>query len=90
MKYIVYDEVKNGDIFTEEFETAAEAIKRAKYLWSMLTDYDKRRRNAFCVLKLWDPDNPDTLDGDRVWSVKWGKRNGRSIEYDTHERDRGY
>lgn len=69
MEYIVYDEV-HGDIFTEEFKTAAEAIKRAKYLWSMLTDYDKRRRTTFCVLKLDDPDNPDTLDGDRVWSIK--------------------
>ena len=69
MEYIIYNEV-NGDIFTEEFETASEAIKRAKYLWSMLTDYDKKRRTTFCVLKLWDPDNPDTLDGDRVWIAK--------------------
>ena len=66
MRYIIYDEV-NGDIFTEEFETAAEAIKTAKYLWSMLTDYDKRRRTTFCVLKVYDP---DTFDGDRVWSAK--------------------
>lgn len=69
MGYIVYDETR-GDIFIEEFETAAEAIKRAKYLWSMKSDYDKRQCTTFCVLKLYDPDNLDTFDGDRVWSAK--------------------
>lgn len=70
MKYIIYEE-KNGDIFTEEFETEAEAIKRAEYIYDHLTDYDKKQRTAFYVIESADPDenSEQHLDGTiaRTW-----------------------
>lgn len=62
MKYTVYME-KHGDIFTEEFETEAEAIQRGEYLFEHLTDYDRKQYVTFCVIK---PYAPDTFDGDIV------------------------
>ena len=62
MEYIVYME-KHGDIFTEEFETEAEAIQRGEYLFEHLTDYDRKQYTTFCVIT---PYAPDTFDGDIV------------------------
>ena len=37
MKYIVMDQIKNGDLFTSEFETLEEAIKAADRDWNRHT-----------------------------------------------------
>ena len=56
MRYIVFDERKNGELFTEEFEDRDEAIKTAEYDWDRRTEYDKKRTEAFYVLESVNPD----------------------------------
>lgn len=60
-----------GAIFTEEFDSVEEAIKSAEHEWYMLSDNDKKKRDAFYVLESVNPDidAEDHLDGDpvRVW-----------------------
>lgn len=60
MKYIIIDS-KNGDMFTEEFETREEAINAADRAWTYLTEKDKKRREAFYVLESVNPD-PEAVD----------------------------
>ena len=68
MRYIVMDEVKNGDIFTEEHETLEAAIESAEYDWNHLSESDKKHRESFIVLKSANPDvdAENHLDGDIV------------------------
>lgn len=68
MKYVVMDQIKNGDIFTEEFETEAEAIEAAEAEWNHLSKYDKKHRESFFVLESANPDEEagNHLDGDVV------------------------
>ena len=75
MEYIVYME-KHGDIFTEDFETEAEAIQRSEYLFEHLTDYDRKQYVTFCVIK---PYAPDTFDGDivRRWKCQRHRKEHR-------------
>ena len=56
MRYIVFDERKNGELFTEEFEDRDEAIKTAEYDWDRRTEYDKKRTEAYYVLESVNPD----------------------------------
>ena len=67
MKYIVMD-YKDGDLFTEEFSTAEEAIISAEYSWEHLTDKEKTHRESFFVLESINPDEEaeNHLDGDIV------------------------
>ena len=67
MKYIVMD-YKGGDLFTEEFATAEEAIVSAEYSWEHLTDKEKMHRESFFVLESINPDEEaeNHLDGDIV------------------------
>lgn len=68
MKYILIDWVRDGDMFTEEFETAEEAIEAASYEWEHLSESDKNRRSDFYVLESANPDAEaeDHLDGNIV------------------------
>lgn len=59
--YILIDEIKTGDIFTEIYTTAKEAKAAAKNALDKMTEYDKRRRSAFYILV---NDDPESLDGD--------------------------
>lgn len=55
MKYILID-VKNGDMFNEEFNTADEAIAEAERQWDNMSEYDKKQRTDFYVLESINPD----------------------------------
>ena len=72
MKYIIIDQIKNGDLFTEEFETKNEAIEAAQASWNHLSPLDKSRRESFYVLESVNADEEavDHLDGDTVVSFK--------------------
>ena len=59
--YILIDELKTGDIFTEVYHTAKEAKAAARNALDKLTETDKRRRSAFYILTNSDP---ESLDGD--------------------------
>ena len=49
MKFAIIDQIKNGDSFEEIFNTEAEAITKADYEWSRMTQHDKDRRECYCV-----------------------------------------
>ena len=72
MKYIVFDERKNGQIFTEEFESKEEAIEFAEYDWDRRTSHDKKNTTAFYVLESANPDEDaeDHFDGDIIRTFK--------------------
>lgn len=67
MKYIIMD-FKDGDFFTDEFDTKEEALQEAKEQWEQLTEHDQQRRTAFYVLESINPDEDalDHYDGDIV------------------------
>ena len=67
MKYIVI-EGKNGDLFTKEFATEAEALEAAERDWNALSDYDKEHCDEFTVIESANPDEdaPDHLDGNVI------------------------
>ena len=68
MKYVLIDWVKDGDMFTEEFETAEKAVESASYEWEHLSESDKNRRSYFYVLESDNPDEDaeDHFDGNIV------------------------
>ena len=67
MKYVLINE-KNVEIFTEEFETAEEAIKEGENKWGSLSAYDKKKHHAFYVIESVNPDEEavNHLDGTPV------------------------
>jgi len=71
MKYIVMDE-RDGDLFTSEFNTAEDAIRKADLEWTHLTEKEKRNRSAFYILASVNPDEDamDHYDGDLVKDYK--------------------
>lgn len=68
MKYIVMDQIMNGDLFTEEFDTVDEAIETGEAEWEHLSRVDKNRRISFFVLESANPDvdAENHLDGNIV------------------------
>ena len=68
MKYVLIDWVKDGDMFTEEFETAEKAVESASYEGEHLSESDKNRRSDFYVLESANPDAEaeDHFDGNIV------------------------
>ena len=68
MKYVLIDWVRDGDMFTEEFETAEKAVESASYEWEHLSESDKNRRSDFYVLESANPDEDaeDHFDGNIV------------------------
>lgn len=71
-KYIVFDERKDGQVFTEEFESRHAAFKSANDEWNCRTEHDKKKTSAFYVLESVNPDEDaeDHYDGDIVASFK--------------------
>lgn len=67
MKYIVID-VKQGDMFTKEFDIKAEAIRQAEEDFNSLTEADKKARSDFYVLESINPDEEaeNHFDGTEV------------------------
>lgn len=97
MEYVLIDEIRNGDIFTNEFDDKDEAIKYARDEWSRMSDHDKARRGSYYVLESINPDEEavDHLDGNPVWDgmctvviviEKWVEGSGidYTTEYDTY------
>ena len=72
-KYIKVNDctTKSAAMFTEEFDTADEAVKAADHEWYMMTSSDKKSCDVFYVLESVNPDveAEDHFDGDyvRVW-----------------------
>ena len=66
-KYIVMD-YRDGDLFTEEFDSVSEAVMSADWDWRGLSEQDKARRTAFFVLESANPnaEAEDHLDGNIV------------------------
>lgn len=69
-KYVVIDATPT-DTFTIECKTKTEALTAAQNQWAALTEYDRRRRSEFAIIK---SDNPDEtalnhLDGAivKIW-----------------------
>ena len=57
MKYIIWDERKDGQFFTEEYDSKEEAIRNADLEWSRYkTDWEKKQTIAFFVLESENPD----------------------------------
>ena len=71
MRFILIDQILNGDMFNKEFETKEEAIKKASSEWESLSDSDKKRRESFYVIESINPDEEaeDHFDGDIVWEA---------------------
>ena len=72
MRYIVIDERKSGDYFTEEFDSKDSAINSAKYDWNRRTEHDKKDTERFYVLESVNPDEDadDHFDGNPVFTLK--------------------
>ena len=72
MKYILIDQIKNGDMFTEEYNDLEQARAAADRQFSSLSAHDKARRESFFVLKSVNPDEEamDHFDGDPVYTLK--------------------
>lgn len=68
--YILIDDC--GDIYTEEYTNREEALKDAESQWNRLTENDKKRREAFYLIKSANPDEEaeDHLDGDVIKTWK--------------------
>lgn len=61
------DQVKNGDLFNEEFATVEEALERAEYVWNHLTSREKNNRELY-VLESVNPDEEaeNHFDGNKI------------------------
>ena len=70
MKYIVYDQIRNGDLYTGEFDNLEEAIRYAEREWDRMSDHDQGRRECYGVLESVnpDPEADNHMDGDWVWT----------------------
>lgn len=68
MKYIIIDQIKNGDMFTVEKDTKQEAIVKAAAMYNALSEHDRRRRSDFFILKSINPneDAPNHFDGEEI------------------------
>lgn len=72
MKYLILDQIKNGDLFVDERETAAEAKAEARRAWDNLSERDRARREFFGVLESVNPnpEAPDHTDGNIILIMK--------------------
>ena len=70
MKYVVIDQTKT-DWFTEEHDNREDAIKACKDGFDLLTESDKRKREAYYVLESINPDEDadNHLDGDVIYQA---------------------
>ena len=61
-KYIIFDQVRNGDLYTKEFDNISDARKSFHREWDHMSNSDKQRREAFYLMEC-DLDD-EWLDGD--------------------------
>jgi len=71
MRFILIDQILNGDMFNKEFATEEEAVLKAKSEWETFSDSDKERRESFYVIESVNPNEKaeDHFDGDIVWEA---------------------
>ena len=71
MKYVLIDCLKDGDMFTKEFDSRMDALHSASSAWDSLSDYDKKRRESFYVIESADPneESESHFDGDVLYEV---------------------
>jgi hypothetical protein len=71
MKYIAVDETR-GDIFSQEFDNAADAVKYADIYWNNKSEHDKADCSAYYTLESQNPDKeaPDHFDGSVIRTYK--------------------
>lgn len=73
-KYVLVDDrmTARGEIFTEEYDAAEEAIKAGEIAWSYLTETEKNKCDGFYVLESINPDADaeNHLDGTPVKAWK--------------------
>lgn len=55
MRYVIVD-IKDGDMFSKEFDDKTEAIRQAEEDFEALTSADKKHRSDFYVLESINPD----------------------------------
>ena len=69
MRYIIWDEQKDGQTFAEEYESKEEAIRLADLYWNRYkTETEKGKTLAFYVLESENPDEEadNHFDGNPV------------------------
>ena len=69
MKYIIWDERKDGQTFAEEYGSKEEAIRIADLYWNRYrTDGEKKKTLAFYVIESENPDEDadNHFDGNPV------------------------
>lgn len=49
-KYVIVDQVRNGDCFTTVCDTEIEALTKANAEWRGMTDHDRNRREFYAVM----------------------------------------
>lgn len=49
--YAIVDSIKNGDWFIDVFPSENECIKQADYETSIMSEYDKKRRQEYSVYR---------------------------------------
>lgn len=49
-KYVIVDQIRNGDCFETVCDTEIEALTRANAEWRLLTDHDRNRREFYAVM----------------------------------------
>lgn len=69
MKYVIIDQINNGDLYTTETDYLQDAIQKAEKQFNALSMYDKKRRSDFFILESVNPDEtaPNHLDGKEVY-----------------------
>lgn len=50
-KYIIFDQVRNGDLYTTEFDNISDARKSFRQEWEHMSNYDKQRRETFYLME---------------------------------------
>ena len=70
MKYVFIDDCET-ELFNQEFDEKEDAINEAQATWNHLSESDKKRRKAFCIIESVNPDeeSENHLDGEtiRIW-----------------------
>lgn len=69
--YILIDD-RGTDLYTEEYTSLEEALKRAEYEWDHMAEREKANCEAFYLIESENPDEEaeNHLDGDLVKSWK--------------------
>lgn len=68
-KFVIIDQIKDGDCFEAVFSTEKEAISRAEYEWGIMSDFDKKRRAEYYVAEC-DLDDDGCVIWDSLRTIK--------------------